>query len=64
MNESEDYEWLTDYAGKKVLIVLKNGFKYTTSNLQLVGEFIRFNDRMNMRVAIHCSDIQRVEELE
>lgn len=57
------YDWMRAFEGKKVLIVLKNNFKYTTTNLLVIDGYILFSDRSNMKVTIACDDVQRLEEI-
>jgi hypothetical protein len=63
MDEHERYGWMKAFEGKKILVVLKNNFKYTTTNLQLIDGYILFSDRNNMRVTVACEDVARMEEI-
>jgi small nuclear ribonucleoprotein (snRNP)-like protein len=57
MNEIKKYE------GKKVLIILKNNFKYTGYLPILKGSSFKFQDKFGTEVLIDCDYITFLKEV-
>ena len=51
------------YAGKKVYIVLKNGFEYTTRLPDVLGIDFDIIDKFNKQVSLNCDIISFIKEV-
>lgn len=52
------------YAGKKVLIILKNDFKYTVTLPYEIGESFSVTDRYGANITISCDMIGLIKEVQ
>jgi len=59
-----DVEDVKFYKGKKVLIILKDSFKFTTIIPDFEGNSFRIIDKFGQQVAIDCSAILMIYEKE
>ena len=58
-----DEETIKKYIGKKVLIILKNNFKYTTILPSFTGKNFHFISMAGEEVDIECDFISLITEL-
>ena len=56
-------EEVKKYVGKKVLLILKNNFKYTVTIPQFEEESFTVTDRYNNRITIECDMISLISEV-
>ena len=59
----EEYE-VQKYAGKKVLLVLKNNFKYTVELPLNIGSSFSVVDKFNHQITISCDMIGLIQEVQ
>ena len=55
-------EKVKEYVGKKVLLILNNGFKYTATIPDFDGNTFDIVDRYNAKVTIDCGMISLISE--
>jgi len=55
-----DVEKVKKYVGKKVLLILNNGFKFTTVIPEFVGESFSITDKFGKDAEITCSMIDLI----
>lgn len=58
-----DKEKVQNYAGKKVFLVLKNDFKYTTTLPEDIGDSFDIIDKFGDRATIECSMVTMIGEV-
>lgn len=56
-------EQVQKYAGKTVLLILKNNFKYTITVPNFAGDSFTVRDRYNNEVTIDCEMISLITEV-
>lgn len=60
-NETAYINFLKSYENKPIKLILKNGFKYITSNLEILNDSVcKFTDNKNEEVMIVISEIAQV----
>ena len=59
-----DVEEVRRYVGKKVLIVLNNGFKYTTILPSTINTTFTIKDKYDNYVTIDCDMIKLISEVD
>lgn len=59
-----DEEEVKKYIGKKVLLILKNNYKFTVVIPEFSGHSFSFSDKFNQRVTVECDMISMIYEKE
>lgn len=64
-NNREYLKLLESYQGKKVLLVLKNTFRYETSDLKVLADMgaVHFTDKKGYRMLVSIEEIAQILEV-